>query len=147
MSALWDLLANPYFQAPAIPLLLLLLKPLVKKLIRGPEKPIVWDDFYLGVDFIYGALSSTVVYTGYLWRRRAAGTSNTPTDLQLLNCTVFLVVIFALLIVVLSLHQEFEPRTTGGYSEKARRIWLGGVANLLGASMLVAFVLLVQGVL
>ncbi len=119
----------------------------MKKLIRGPEKPIVWDDFYLGVDFTYGALSSTVVYAGYLWRRRAAGAPNAPTDPQLLNCTVFLVVIFALLIVILSLHQEFEPRTTAGHSEQARRIWLGGVANVVGASMLVAFVLLVQGVL
>ncbi len=37
VGVLWDLLANPYFQVPAIPLLLLLLKPLVKKLTAGPR--------------------------------------------------------------------------------------------------------------
>lgn len=147
MQVVWDFLASPYFQAPAIPLILLLLKPLTKKLVRGPASPLSWNDYYLGVDFMYGTLSSALVYAGALWRRRQATTVNNPTDDQLMSASAFVFIAFLLLIVVLCLHQEFEPRRRGGRDERSRRLWLGAFGNLLGAGMLVAFVLLVQGVL
>ena len=141
MQTIVSVLASPYVQAPTIPLLLLLIKPLTKKLVRGLEKPLTWDDYYLGVDFLYGALTSAIVYAGTLWRRRQAGIFPFPTDSQLLAANAYLFIVFCLLIAVLALHQEFEPRRRGGHTDRSRRIWLGLGANGVGASMLCAFVL------
>lgn len=147
MPSIGDFLASPYFQAPLIPLVLLLIKPLTKKLIRGPQSPLAWSDYYLGVDFAYGAVSSSIVYLGALWRRRHAAASTAPTDDQLMLATGFVFIALVLLIVLLYLHQEFEPRRRGGRDERSRRLFLGGVGNVLGAGALIVFVVLVQGVL
>jgi hypothetical protein len=55
----------------------------------------------------------------------------------------FLALCFFLLLWILSIHQDWEKRSQ---NPRGQLVWLGIITNLVGAGLLVVFVLLVKGV-
>ncbi|SFI70969.1 hypothetical protein [Nitrosomonas sp. Nm34] len=133
-------LENPYFIAIGIPVALLLSGAMAKKLVRGST----WkrQDFFLGVEFTLAAMSAALVFIFDLVAANQTG-SNPVSPREYAETGSFLATTFFLLLWIMSTHQDWEPRND---DPRAQIIWLGVIANLVGAGLLVAFVLLVKGV-
>lgn len=56
---------------------------------------------------------------------------------------VFVAICFFLLLWILSTHQDWEKRTQ---NTKGQIVWLGVISNLVGAGLMVAFILYVKGI-
>jgi hypothetical protein len=126
-----------------------------RKLIRGPG----WrrTDFFLGVELSLAAIAAALVYAFDLAQLSASqpidpnaltiSDANAITDSELKKrftaTASFLGICFFLLLWVMSTHQDWERRPQ---NIRGQVVWLGGLANAVGAGLLVAFVLLVKGV-
>jgi hypothetical protein len=133
---------NPYLIALGIPILLIFCGALAKKLVRGSS----WlrSDFFLGVELSLAAMAAALVYVFDLAKITSSQTSITASLPQKIAATAsFLALCFFLLLWVLSTHQDWEKRSQ---NPRGQFIWLGIIANLIGAGLLAAFVLLVKGV-
>ena len=134
---------NPYFIAVGIPFFLLLCGAFAKKLVRGSS----WQrkDFYLGVEFTLAAMSSALVYIFDLIKLHATpGIIDTAATMNKIAATAtFIASAFFLLLLVLSIHQDWEGRIDRPHAQLLR---LGGLANLVGAGLLAIFILVVKGV-
>jgi hypothetical protein len=121
-----------------IPLILLISGGFAKKLIRGSGW--AWRDFYLGIEFSLATMSAALVNIVDL----AKGFTNIQNISENLIKTVLcLVGTFLFFIIIMCIHQDWENRDD---NENAKRFLLAVCCNLLGASMLTVFVLLVKGV-
>ena len=136
------MLTNPYLIALGIPLILIVSGALAKKLVRGSA----WQpsDFFLGVELSLASMASALVYVFDLSKLSSStATPSNPLDSQIAATATFLALCFFLLLCVLSTHQDWERRIQ---NPRGQIIWLGGITNLIGASLLAAFVLFVKGV-
>ena len=136
------MLANPYLIAIGIPLLLISCGAFARKLVRGTK----WkrSDVYMGVELTLAAMTSALVYIFDLTKLSpsAPGTVAVPT-LRLAGAGSFLAICFFLMLWVMALHQDWDKSSANA---KFQFLWLGLIANLIGAGLLTAFVLLVKGI-
>lgn len=133
------MLTNPYITAIVIPIVLILCSAVAKKLVRGSG----WQrsDFFLGVELSLAAMASGLV--NFLDLSRPALSGNSPLSPQKTTETaVFVALCFFLLLWVLSTHQDWERRPQ---SPVGQIIWLGVISNLIGAGLMIAFILYVKG--
>ena len=136
------MLTNAYLIALGIPLVLILSGAFAKKLVRGSA----WQasDFFLGVELSLAAMASAMVYVFDLARILGATTLATNGINSKIAATAsFLALCFFLLLWVLSTHQDWEKRSQ---NRMGQIIWLGVIANLIGAGLMAAFVLYVKGI-
>jgi phosphatidylglycerophosphate synthase len=138
------MLTNPYLVALGIPLLLMLCSALAKKLVRGAGWKMT--DFFLGVELSLAALGSSMVYF-YDLQKEQSGTNVIEAGASIASkigtTATFAAVCFFLLLVVLSNHQDWEPRST---NPRGQLFMLGVVSNLIGVALFAGFVLLVKGI-
>jgi hypothetical protein len=127
--------------ALGIPVVLIISGALAKKLVRGSD----WQrsDFYLGVELSLAAMASALVYVFDLAKLMSSQPVTEPGLPQKIAATAsFLALCFFLLLWVLSTHQDWERRSQ---NPRGQLVWLGLLANIVGAGLLAAFVLLVKG--
>jgi hypothetical protein len=132
-------LTDPYITALVVPLVLILCSAVAKKLVRGSA----WQrsDFFLGVELSLAAMASGLV--NFLDLSKPALSGTTPVSPQKTTETaVFVAICFFLLLWILSTHQDWErrPQNVAG-----QVVWLGVISNLVGAGLMIAFVLYVKG--
>jgi hypothetical protein len=141
---------NRYFVAVGIPLLLILLGAIARKLIRAT--PWLRDDFFLGVDLAIAAISSGLIYTSDLLaaKQAASGCSTdacrsvlATADERLVRNSSFLVIALILFLLILAMHQD-DGRLTGNL--RRQTLVLGVASNLIGVGLLALFILAVKGV-
>ena len=137
------LLTNRFFIALIIPMALLFCGAFAKKLVGA--SPWKREYFYLGVEFTLAALSSALLFVFDIAKSIVQGKPPglISWDQQLALTTSFTAITFFLLLVVLSIHQDWESKS------KRRReqiIWLCVISNLIGAGLFAGFVLLVKGI-
>jgi uncharacterized membrane protein YdcZ (DUF606 family) len=134
-------LTNSYFIALCVPILLLLCSALAKKLVRGSG----WarTDFFLGVEMALAALASGFVNFLDLSKPALASPNVSVSALKTTETAVFVVLCFFLLLWILSVHQDWEKRAQ---NPKGQWFWLGGVANLIGAALMVTFIVFIKGI-
>lgn len=142
------MLTNKYVVALVVPVLLLLTGALGKKL--ASKRPWQQEDFYLGVEFTLAALSAA--FTQVLDLARDLSKSAAHADASaIMRAGVFGVLCFFLLLLVLSLHQDWQvPAVPEGADPAAVRrkqfLRLAVVGSAVGAGLMVCFTLLVRGV-
>lgn len=132
---------NKYIIAIAIPLALLLAGALLRKIVRGDG----WkrEDFFLGVELSLSALGTAMVYVYDLSRPEASNLKGASVPERLVATTSFMIICLLLLFAVLAVHQDWQK---ANQNRTGQIVWLGGVCNLVGVLLLVAFILLVKGV-
>lgn len=135
------MLTNPYLIALGIPLILIFSGALAKKLVRGSS----WQrsDFFLGVELSLAAMASALVYVFDLAKLTRLQVQPSSIPQKIAATASFLALCFFLLLWILSTHQDWEKRSQ---NPNGQIIWLGVIANLVGAGLLAAFVLFVKGV-
>lgn len=135
--------SNPYIIALGIPIVLLASGALAKKLVRGSS----WErfDFFLGIEFTLAAMSSALIYIFDLVKVGASVSNVSSADLmnKLAATASFIALTFFLLLWVLSTHQDWIKRNN---NPRGQIVWLGIIANLVGAGLIATFVLLVKGI-
>jgi len=138
-----DLLASPYFAGIGMPLLLVLLGAVAKKLVRGTGW--IRQDFFLGIDLALAALSSGLIYLYELLRRMGRDPAGTQDGYEyaLLSAMGFIIVAILVLFLTLTLHRDEERNG----ARPVRQFLLPGVvSNLSAGGLLTIFVVLVKGV-
>ena len=136
------MLTNPYMIALGIPAVLIVSGALAKKLVRGST----WQraDFFLGVELALAAMAAALVHVFDLAKLTGSQVAAVASMPQKVAATAsFLAICFFLLLWILSTHQDWERRTQ---NPQGQLLWLGLLANLVGAALLAAFVLFVKGV-
>ncbi|WP_137111514.1 hypothetical protein [Rhodobacter sp. SY28-1] len=123
-----------YVIALGIPLVLILLGALAKKLVRGTT----WEarDFFLGVELSISAVSSALIYIFEL-------SKSVTGQEKSISLGIFTATSLLLFFAVMAFHQDWEKKPQ---DIKGQRIWLGGVCNLIGVVLLSGFVLFVKGI-
>jgi len=111
-----------------------------RKLIRGKG----WErhDFYLGVEFCLAALSAGLANLSAIAAR--ASDASVDTGLALSLMAFFIATCFLLLLIVMSIHQDWAER--GGRNRLTEIAWLGLISNVIGLGLLAAFVFLCRQV-
>lgn len=111
-----------------------------KKLVRGSN----WQrsDFFLGVEPALAAMASALVYVFDLAKLSTSPQPAIAVPQKIAATATFLALCFFLLLWVLTTHQDWEKRSQ---NPRGQVIWLGLLANFVGAALLAAFVLLVKG--
>jgi hypothetical protein len=135
------ILASPIFFALGVPGLFLLAGALARKVVRGSGG---WEasDFFFGIEATLAAMSAGFVNIFDLVRGPVA--TKQPLDgLKLAATSGFLVVTFILLMVLLSIHQDWDKNQT---NPKQRKIWLGLVSNGIGLLLMGGFILMIKGI-
>jgi hypothetical protein len=132
----------PYLFAIGIPIIFIIIGGLAKKLVRGPG----WDrkDFFLGIQSTLATISAQLVYLYDIVKDGITSNGLTVNSVQklALSALSFLITI-PVLFLVLILHQEWGQRNN---NRKGQIVWLGIIANLIGAGLLVGFLLAIKGV-
>jgi hypothetical protein len=143
-----DILANPYFAAIGIPLILLISRAFARKLVRGSR----WkrEDFFLGIPSTFAAISVELLHIFELIRLISMAENTalpTLTD-QLIAEICFLVLTLLFLLAILSIHQDWEDLGKNPDNKVRRRqfIWLGVVSNFIGSGLIFSFVVFIKGV-
>ena len=101
-------------------------------------------DFFLGVEFTLAAMSSALIYIFDLVK--IGNNSQTGSSLvmnKFAATATFIAITFFLLMWILSTHQDWQRRNN---NPKGQILWLGIIANLVGAGLLAAFVLWIKGI-
>ena len=134
------MLTNSYITAIVVPLLLILCSAVAKKLVRGSS----WQrsDFFLGVELSLAAMASGLVNFIDLSKPALANTALLSPQ-KTTETAVFVAICFFLLLWILSTHQDWEKRTQ---NVTGQIVWLGVISNLVGAGLMVAFILYVKGI-
>ena len=125
-------LLSPFFTALVIPIALIFLGAVAKKLVRA--KPWARRDFYFGVELSIAALSSGLIRIFELAQNL---TSN--SQVPLISTTLFILATLFLFFVVLVLHQMLKSRRN---KRRAQIIWLCIISNLIGGGLIATFVIL-----
>lgn len=123
-----------YFIALGIPLILILLGAIAKKIVRGSQW--IKSDFFLGVELSLSAVASSLIYIFEISNSRGG-------DDKAIALGVFSVTCLLLFFVVMAVHQDWERETQNC---RGQLIWLGGFGNLIGIGLLFSFVLFVKGI-
>lgn len=133
------MLTNPYIIALVVPIVLILCSAVAKKLVRGSG----WQrsDFFLGVELSLAAMAAGLVNLLDLTKPALKGVNQLSAQ-KTAETAVFVAICFFLLLWVLSTHQDWERRPQ---SPKGQVIWLGVISNVIGAGLMIAFILYVKG--
>jgi hypothetical protein len=143
-NTITDVLANRYFVAVGVPLLLILMGAIARKLVRGTRW--VRQDFYLGIDLALAALSSGLIYLYeivQLMRQGPPPPGSPGYEHALLAATGFIIVSLVALMLMLGLHQDEER---AGLKPIRQFLSLGVLGNAASGGLLAMFILLVKGV-
>lgn len=126
-----------YIAPLAVPIAFLLIGAFAKKLVRGSG----WlaSDFYLGVELTLAALASSLVFLLEL----SSQSSLQSIQEKALVSAFYIITNFFLLFYVMTIHQDWKQRP---HNLRGQHFWMGGVSNLIGASLLAGFVIVVKGV-
>jgi hypothetical protein len=144
------MLTNQYFVAVGVSLILMLLGAISRKLVHS--HPWRRSDFYLGMDLALTAISSGLIYISELLSTKAsqAGCNTSAcvqfrsiVDQRLLADAGYMAIGFVCFLAVLAIHQDQERNAS---KPKAQLIYLGVLSNLVGAGMMVSFIIFVKGV-
>ena len=135
-----SVLTNRYVIALVVPIILIVSSAFAKKLVRGTT----WEraDFFLGVELSLASIAATLTNFLELAKEATDGTIKIDPN-SLAKNGAFLAICFFLLLVVLTTHQEWQGRKD---SPRAQMLWLGVFANMMGAGLLVTFIILVKGI-
>lgn len=136
------MLIHRYLIAIGIPVVLLLSGSVAKKLVRGTG----WQrqDFFLGVQFTLAAMSAALVYLMDLAKLYSLPNPNLLNIVQqLVTSGGYLVLNYFLLLWVMSIHQDWERKND---NTKGQIIWLGIISNIIGAGLIIIFIIVVKGV-
>ena len=134
------MLASPAFFGLGVPTVFLLAGALAKKLVWRTGG---WEaaDFYLGIEATLAAMAAGFVNIFDLVR--VPSTLHQPIDgLRLAGTGGFLVVTFLLLLLLLSIHQDWENSRANPLRQK---IWLGVVSNVIGLTLMGGFIVMIKG--
>jgi hypothetical protein len=143
-DAVADVLSSPYFVAAGVPLLLVLVGAVARKLVRGTAW--IRQDFYLGIDLALAALSAGLIYLYdvlQLMKSGTAGPGSLPPELQLLRAASFIALSILILLVVMAFHQDHERKPRRPLKQF---LLLGIVSNFVSGGLLAVFIFLVKGV-
>jgi Na+/phosphate symporter len=132
-------LISPYVVAVAIPLALIVCGGVAKKIVRGSSYES--KDFYFGVELTLGTLGTCLTNLFDFIKSPVQGQANVASDVLLKNA-VFVAISFCSLLFLLGLHQDWEARSL---EPKKQVFWLGVFSNLVGALLMVSFILVVKG--
>lgn len=132
-------LNNRFVLGIGVPLVLLLTGALTKKLVRAT--PFKKSDFFLGIEFTLGALTSALTYCCEITKESFTG-NNSDQLAKIAAIGAFLVFNLILLLIVLGIHQEWEKP---GVNSRSQFIHLGLFSNFLGTILILAFILLIKG--
>src|SRR5882762_9853390 len=124
-----ELFSNRYVVAFSVPLMVLAIGVLAKKLIRGKH----WqrDDFYLGVELMLAAIAGDL---DYLFDLVGTGRLASPPLVFLVGALVFL-------FVLVSEHQDLA-KAPSSWKQIVR---LCVISNVVGGGFLVTLILVVKG--
>jgi hypothetical protein len=132
-----ELLRDKYVIAVVIPLILVAVGAVVRKLSEG--NPWKLDYFYLGPELTLSSLGTSMLSLYDLVKDESI-----EVDQGKINTNIsFMVIGLLLLLVVTSIHQDYEGQTQNRHGQ---RVWLGGVSNAIGFLFFVAFIVFVKGV-
>jgi hypothetical protein len=123
-----------------VPIILILSSALAKKLVRGTS----WSrvDFFLGVELSLAAMAAGLINFFDLSKSLTQVASAAASG-NIASNGVFLAICFFLLLWVLATHQDWEKRAQ---DVAGQVLWLGIVCNLVGAGLMISFILLVKGI-
>jgi hypothetical protein len=126
------ILSNRYVAAFCVPLGVLVIGVLSKKIMRGRG----WqrDDFYLGVELALAALAGDLTYLIDVWSGQQSSHTIAPP--------IYLVVILVFLFVLIAQHQDWAKQSKSWQ----QIVYLCFVSNVVGGALLVGFIALVKGV-
>ena len=129
-----------YVTACVVPMVLLIAGGLGKQLIVGEFR---WSNFYLGTDFALASLSAGLLnFVDLVTDNKDVTTMFWPV----IYTVGYLLVTFGIYLLLLCIHQGIEKRQKSMTEKQERRkergVWLGFVSNLIGGSLLCAFILL-----
>lgn len=126
--------AYRYFTAFSIPIVLILISALTKKIVRKTD--FRWEYFYLGVDLTLAAFAAASVnMTDLLETNRTANFPDVGT-----SATIYIIACFLLFVLQVAFHQDWSDRP--GSDPWKQILVLGIASNLVGAALLGSFVLL-----
>jgi hypothetical protein len=134
--------AIPYLVAIGIPVVFLIMSGLSKKIIRGRG----WDrkDFYLGIESTLAAISTQLVYIFDIVKLGNSPSGLTKDLLEKLTYTsLFFALSILVLMAVLIIHQEWDNRNN---NRTGQIVMLIVINNLLGAGLLIGFILAIKGI-
>lgn len=131
------ILSNKWTIGLVVPLIFFVISGLAKALARSSG--IRWEDWYLGVELILAALSSTLLYVVDLARK---------VNLEkVMACTVFTVLLVLFLVVQLLLHRTFgDSMTSEIFPKRVCRFIMIGVCNCIGFVFLGGFIVFLKGI-
>jgi hypothetical protein len=126
--------AYRYITAFGIPLILILVSALTRKIVRKTR--FIWDDFYLGVDLTLAAFSAAAVNVVDLLESTDSATA--PPHVGE-TATLYIVACFVLFVLQVAFFQDWSDRPA---VDKRKQILLLAVAsNIVGIALLGFFVL------
>ncbi|MEP3776858.1 MAG: hypothetical protein ABJM82_07505 [Shimia thalassica] len=131
----WKLwISMNYVIALGIPVALIVIGGLVKKIVRGST----WQaaDFFLGVELALSAVTSSLIYVFEL-------SKSTDPSQKAAALGVYSVTSLFLFLIIVGFHQEWEKKPQ---DLRGQKIWLGGFCNLIGIGLISGFVLFVKGI-
>ena len=120
-----------------VPVVVTVLGVFAKRFARSQ----VWDrsHFYLGTELTLAALAASLVNLGDILRPDVSSPANLKKLVGL--DVLWAVITFILLFFVISLHQQWEPKTT--LRPNASFFWLNLISNVIGFGLLAAVVILI----
>jgi hypothetical protein len=137
-----EILIHPYTIAIVVPIVLGTTGAVAKKIARKTG----WErkDWFFGIEFMLVALSSAFVYFFDIGKKLNDATNETAKmELQKLLTfnALFTIGAFVFLLLVLSIHQDWENS-----NESGKQAFWCVLSNFLGGAFISAFILLVKGV-
>jgi len=129
--------AYRYFTAFSIPIVLILVSALTRKIVR--KTGFTWEYFYLGVDLTLAAFAAAAINVADLLEvERHAG--DPPFNDIGVTATIYIIACFLLFVFQIAFHQDWSDRP--GSAKWKQILVLGIASNAVGAALLGFFVLL-----
>ena len=130
--------AYRYLTAFAIPLILILVSAVTRKIVR--KTGFLWGDFYLGVDLSLAAFSAAAVNVIDLMESDSNVSASLPHTHVGETATLYIIACFVLFVLQVAFSQDWGNRPE---IDKGKQILILGIAsNAVGAALLGFFVAL-----
>ncbi|MBZ5645061.1 MAG: hypothetical protein LAO19_20055 [Acidobacteriia bacterium] len=127
--------AYRYFTAFSIPVVLILISALTKKIVR--KTGFEWEHFFLGVDLTLAAFAAAAVNVADLLE---IDPKSIPQPNIGVTATIYIISCFLLFVLQVAFHQDWSDRP--GSTQWKQILVLGIASNAVGAALLGFFVLL-----
>jgi len=129
--------AYRYFTAFSIPIVVILITALTKKIVR--KTGFIWENFYLGVDLTLAAsIAAAVNVADMMAQGRVPNDPSGPTIG--ITATIYIIACFFLFVLQVAFHQDWSERP--GSAKWKQVLVLGIASNIVGVGLLGCFILL-----